>query len=132
MSVFVDTSALMAITETRNVNHRRASATCDRLVCAQNRLVTSNYIMVETFSLLQRRVGVSYSRRLTNEVLPKMSVGWVNEPLYDVGVASILPLARRDLSLVGCVRLEVMRRHGIRQAFAFAEHFAQPEFECLP
>jgi len=38
---------------------------------------------------------------------------------------------RRDVSLVDYTTFEVMRREGIRQAFAFDPHFAEAGFACL-
>ena len=39
---------------------------------------------------------------------------------------------RRALSLVDCVSFAVMARAGLRQAFAFDDHFAERGFSCLP
>ena len=39
---------------------------------------------------------------------------------------------RRGLSLVDCVSFAVMARAGLRQAFAFDDHFSERGFSCLP
>jgi predicted nucleic acid-binding protein len=39
---------------------------------------------------------------------------------------------RRTLSLVDCVSFEVMRRTGIRKAFAFDRHFQDYGYEIYP
>ena len=51
---------------------------------------------------------------------------------HRAGVASVLAANQRRLSLVDCVSFEVMRRLGIREAFAFDAHFADQGFRCLP
>jgi len=57
---------------------------------------------------------------------------WVDETIHQVGIASVLAAARRGLSLVDCVSFEIMRRLGIKRAFAFDRHFEEQGFECLP
>jgi hypothetical protein len=49
LSVFVDTSALLALMDAGDDNHARAIATWDRLAGAGRPLTTSNYVLVETF-----------------------------------------------------------------------------------
>ena len=55
-----------------------------------------------------------------------MTAVWVKPTAAD-GLAG-----RRGLSLVDCVSFAVMARAGLRQAFAFDDHFAERGFSCLP
>lgn len=41
-------------------------------------------------------------------------------------------VARKSLRLVDCVSFNLMRRSGIRQAFAIDEHFLEQGFQVLP
>jgi predicted nucleic acid-binding protein len=45
---------------------------------------------------------------------------------------AVLLAARLQLSLVDCASFEVMRRAGLREAFAFDAHFAASGFGLVP
>ena len=45
---------------------------------------------------------------------------------------ALLAASRRKVSLVDCMSFEVMRRYGIRSAFAFDPHFSEQDFLLIP
>jgi predicted nucleic acid-binding protein len=57
-SVFVDTSAIYALVLSTDANHLRSAKTFRSLAERQARLLTSSYVLVETYALLGRRVGL--------------------------------------------------------------------------
>ena len=132
MSIFVDTSALYAILDADDENHERAKHLWTDLVTQEARLVCSNYVLVETFALVQHRLGMEAVRALQEDILPILHIEWVDEPSHRAGVTAVLTAARRNLSLVDCVSFEVMRQLGIKTAFAFDPHFGEQGFECIP
>jgi predicted nucleic acid-binding protein len=129
VSVFVDTSALLALMDAGDENHARALATWDRLAAAGDALTTSNYVLLETFALVQSRLGLNAARAFQQDVLPGFLVAWVDAEIHVAGVTAVLSMGRRPVSLVDCTSFEVMRRRGLRQAFHFDRHFAQQGFE---
>ena len=132
MSVFVDTSALIPLLQAEEVNHRRASALWQALRERDEHLVTSNYVVLESFALLQRRMGLEVALRFETEFRPTLDVAWVDEAIHDSAVSLLFVHGRRHLSLVDCVSFEVMRRLRIATAFTFDPHFRDQGFECLP
>jgi predicted nucleic acid-binding protein len=56
---------------------------------------------------------------------------WETE-MHEAGVAALLSVQRRHLSLVDCVSFDVIHRHGLSRAFAFDPHFAEQGFDCVP
>ena len=131
MSVFVDTSAFFAVLDADDENHEAAKQMWEDLLTQEVVLVCSNYVLVETLALVQRRLGIPAVRAFQEDVMPVLNVEWVDEPLHQVGIASVLAAARRRLSLVDCVSFEIMRRLGIKTAFVFDHHFQERGFECL-
>ncbi|MGQ9879500.1 MAG: type II toxin-antitoxin system VapC family toxin [Armatimonadota bacterium] len=97
-----------------------------------DRLVCSNYILVETLALAQRRMGLSAVHALVNDVLPVFQVVWVQEPDHQAGLRILLASGQRKLSLVDCVSFAILRRLGIGRVFCFDEDFAEQGFKCLP
>lgn len=57
MTVFLDTSAVLAVLNADDEYHPEADAIWRRLLETEEPLLSSNYILVETFALAQRRLG---------------------------------------------------------------------------
>lgn len=129
---FVDTSALMALLDRSEAKHASCANTWRELLEDDETLVTSNYVLVETYALAQRRLGVDAVRTLTNDFVPLFAIDWTDETVHGAGLASLLTASRRDLSLVDCVSFEVMRRRDIRKAFALDADFAKQGFSVVP
>lgn len=132
MSTFVDTSAILAVLDGDDVQHGRAKRTWSELVSAEDDLLTTNYVLVETYALVQARLGLDATRSLNDDVVPVIRVTWVDENLHRAAVTALLTAQRRDLSLVDCISFETMRRLGIERAFAFDRHFRQQGFDLVP
>jgi len=132
MRVFVDTSAFVAVLDADDENHQKAKGKWEDLILKNVTLVCSNYILVETFALIQDRIGIEAVRTFQEDVVPMITVEWVGEPMHQTGVMSVLAAARKRLSLVDCVSFDVMRRLGIKGTFAFDRHFKEQGFECVP
>lgn len=128
MSVFVDTSAFLAVLDADDQQHERARRAWERLIADGESLLTSSYVLVETFALAQRRLGMDAVRALHEDVCPILAIGWVDDAVHRAGVETLLAQGRRRLSLVDCVSFEVMKRNGVDRAFCFDAHFAEAGF----
>lgn len=132
MIYYIDTSALLAVLDADDENHRRAKTQWTELVSRSTTLICSDYVLVETLSLVQHRLGLAAVRIFHEDIFPVLTVAWVDESVYQSGIASVLTAARRKLSMVDCVSFEVMRRFGVQAAFAFDKHFQEQGFTCVP
>jgi predicted nucleic acid-binding protein len=132
LTVFIDTSAFLAIFVVDDIFHDAAQTTWRALIVEEERLVCNNYILVETFTLLQRRLGTAAARLFQSNVLPSLNIHWVDELVHNRAMTALLSTNRRCLSLVDCSAFETMRVYGIAQAFTFDQHFADHGFEILP
>lgn len=130
--VFLDTSGLFAVFDRDDIRNDAAGRVWESLLRAESSLHTSSYVLVELTALLQRRLGVGAVDALATYVLPWVNVVWVDESLHCQAAAGLLAARRRDLSLVDCASLAVMRRLGLRRVFTFDSHFADQGFEVLP
>lgn len=95
-------------------------------------LLCTNYILLETFALVQHRLGLEALTIFQSDVASVLSVRWVDPRVHAAAVAALLIARRRKLSLVDCVSFEIARRSGVETAFAFDRHFAEQGFQCLP
>lgn len=130
--VFVDSSALMALLDRRQANHDRARRAWSVLLTDEFRLVTSNYVVVETCAMIQRRIGISAVFAFTADLLPALEVVWVDTDTHNAGLTAVLAAGERRLGVVDCTSFEVMRREKIRYAFTFDGHFESRDLGLPP
>ena len=131
MSVFVDTSALLAVLDAGDEFHPAARKIWEDLLQRSEDLFCTSYVLVECFALVQNRLGIEAVRVLVEDVLPVIRVHWVSPEEHQAGVSALLTAGRRDLSLVDCVSFDTMRRQSVADAFAFDQDFADQGFQLL-
>ena len=131
MIVLVDTSAFFALVDDRDPNHGRALEAVERLTATED-LVTHEYVVVETISLVQRRLGMAALRRFVDDLLPIVDVAWVEPDTHAEAREALLAAGSRSVSLVDRVSFLLMRRRGIGTAFAFDDDFAREGFRTIP
>jgi len=132
MRVFIDTSAFLSILDADDKFHRKAKSKWAELVTSEALLFSNNYILVETFALVQHRFGMKAVRAFHDDILSLINVEWVDETTHKAGVSALEVAGRRRLSLVDCISFETMRQLGIKTAFTFDRHFAKQGFKCIP
>jgi predicted nucleic acid-binding protein len=121
--IFVDTSAWFALMDRSCVEHLTAS---NFATDVQDVLVTTDYVLAETLTLLRARrlheEAIELGDCLLSQRLARLE--WVTPG--DVQKAWILFQYRdKAWSFVDCVSFAVTQRLGIQDAFAFDEHFRQ-------
>jgi len=99
MSVFVDTSAFFAVLDADDENHDAAKQVWEDLLAQEAVLICSNYVLVETLALVQRRLGIPAIRTFQEDIVPVLKVEWVDETIHQVGISPV-SLRRRAKSSV--------------------------------
>jgi len=132
MIIFIDTSAFLAILNRDDTNHPTAKNLWNELLYSENVIISNNYVLVESFALIQRRLGIAAVRVFQEDILPLINIEWINAGTHKSAVSALLAASRRKLSLVDCVSFEIMRTLGIKTVFAFDPHFAEQGFKCIP
>lgn len=126
MNVFVDTSAFLALIVEDDIHHVKAIERWQHLL-DDSRVVlySSNYVVVETISLLRQRLGNLTAQRFFTDNLPALTILWIYEPVHTAAIAVMLTQGRNGPSLVDCSSFILMQEHHISHAFAFDKHFTQ-------
>jgi predicted nucleic acid-binding protein len=132
MTTYVDTSALYAVLDEDDEYHEPAEKVWRELVSQDEPLLCTNYILVETFALVQHRLGMRAVRTLQEDLLPLIAIEWIDAQSHHSSVMAMLTAERRGLSLVDCSSFEAMRRLGITVAFAFDFDFVEQGFSLTP
>jgi predicted nucleic acid-binding protein len=132
MVIFVDTSALYALASKKDASHRLAVDTWEDLTEQGEQLLINNYVHVESIALLQNRLGLESVNYLQSEIVPFLSIKWVDEEQHAEAIQNVLSADRRDLSLVDCASFGTMYRLDIDTIFTFDAHFSEQGFNMIP
>jgi len=123
-AVFVDTSAVLALLVGTDRVHADAVEAFTKLREREAELVTTSYVLVEAYALIDRRLGRGALTSFRESFAPLLRVIWVGAALHDRGLDR-LGNGPQGLSLVDAVSFEAIREHRILEAFAFDRHFDQ-------
>ena len=126
--VFVDTSGFYAFLDGTDPFHVAAKAAFERVIAQRLSLVTTSYVVHESWAIIQGRLGWGAIDCWLDRIVPRCEVIWVDERLHALGAARCRQARERRLSLTDCVSIEAMRRHGLAQAISADEHFAREGF----
>ena len=129
--VFVDTSAFYALMDRSDSNYELAARLLQYLFEKNFSLTTSNYVVGETLTLLQSRLGFEAANLFYQDVLSIADVLWIDSPLHNLAYALWLSLGRKNISFVDCISFIAMRQHGIETVFAFDSHFQEQGFRFI-
>jgi uncharacterized protein len=127
--VFVDTSGFYALLVQSDPYHSVSLAQFEAAQKNSWELMTTNYVIHETWSLVQNRLGWDALDDLLDTVLPLCHVEAVDSFLHALGVARCRQARERRLSLTDCVSFEYCKHHGITEAIAFDEHFEKQKLK---
>ena len=131
MSVFVDSSAILALADPSDRNHGRAVEVLEHL---EGPLITSNQVIIRTTGVVVARAGrgaaIELLERLRGEagltvynIDPETEKkGW---ELFDSETAI-------ELDPADAMSFALMRQLGIRMAFTFQKAFRQAAFITIP
>lgn len=121
--ILIDTSALVALLNKRDNNHRRAIELMLAAKERKARLFLTNFVLGETYAALLSRVGPAAARRwLAENDLPVVRVNAGDE---ERAKEILLRFTDKDFSYVDATSFAVMTRLNVNTAFAFDAHFEQ-------
>lgn len=132
MNIFIDTSAFLAVLNARDQFHPEAIQSWDEMLASDAVLFSSNYVILETTTLLQHRFGVEAVRLFEGDMVPILEIAWVDEAIHQKGMSALLVANRRNLSLVDCTSFEIMRQIGLDRVFTLDSHFGEQGFDVTP
>ncbi|MBI4613918.1 MAG: hypothetical protein HY720_09945 [Planctomycetes bacterium] len=101
-----------------DVSHRRACRTFARLRSAEAALFSTSYVLVETYSLIDRRLGRRALVDFRSSFAPLVDVIWVDERLHERGLDLLQEKASSGWSLVDAVSYAALPALEIDEVFA--------------
>jgi predicted nucleic acid-binding protein len=133
-SVFVDTSAFVALRNASEAEHERARTTLSELIEDGAALFTSNYVFAETYAALLVRVGRAEAIEWGRRFRAGAAIELVRlEPGVEEDAWQILEQhGDKGWSYVDATSFALIERDGGGEAFSFDAHFAQRGLRVLP
>ncbi len=123
----MDTSGFYALLDGTDPFHPTAKTLFQRAEQERWRLMTTNYVVHETWALVQHRLGWDALDDFLDVLLPLCRVEFVDEPFHALGVQRCQQARLRNLSLTDCLSFECMKRHGLTEAIAHDAHFTREQ-----
>ena len=136
--IFVDTGAWYASEVEDDERHLQARKFLKNELASNKYgvLVTSDYILDETLTLLRTRRGIKAALDFINKVRKSKSlqIVWVGNEIFDAAVQQLSKFddERQDFSFTDCTSFSIMKDLSIMNAFAFDRHFEKAGFNMRP
>ena len=132
MSVFIDTSGFRAVMNKDEERHTKAATTWLDILAAAEDLLTTNYVLMETCTLVQSRLGMKALRVFQEDIVPVLRIVWIDTAVHLAAMGIMLSAIREKLRLVACASFETTRLEGTTTAFTLDRYFKAQGFICLP
>lgn len=132
--VFVDTSAFVALANAGDQYHQAAVSCMHMLQGSKALLITSNFILDETYTRLRRRGGIKIAVAFGDNVRTsrQLKVLTIDRSADERAWAIFTKYADHDFSYTDCTSFALMRAKKITEAFAFDADFRVMGFTVLP
>lgn len=114
--------------------HRRARSSRDEWLAGAGVLVSSNFVMDETLTLIRMRLGLDAAERWWEQVegSPRVYWEWIDAARSEKARHWFFRWRDKDFSFTDCSSFVVMKERRIRAALTNDRHFAQAGFEVHP
>lgn len=123
MSILIDTGAFYALADEDDAFHEAAKAYYEANLGQQD-FVTTDHILVETWHLINGRLGRREAMRFWAGIRQAIVTLLAVQPHHPDAAWAIAQQYRdQDFSLVDCTTFAIMEDLGIQTAFAFDAHF---------
>lgn len=135
--VFADTGGWLAMAAKRDRHHKVAAAYYRRLSKAKVRLVTSNYVLSETYTRVRYDDGHAKAMQfnaLIQEAIKagRLNIEWVTPAIHKEAWSIFEKNEDQDFSFVDCTSFVIAKRLGVKEAFGFDDHFKTMGFILKP
>lgn len=132
-SVFVDTSAWVALKHKGDNLWVKATQVNRTLLTSGVRYVTSNFVLDEAYTLLRLRAGHHIAVELGEEISRSQVVHIirVGEPLEGEAWRIFKRYSDKDFSFTDCTSFAIMQQLNITEAFTNDHHFEQFGYQIL-
>jgi len=133
-SLFVDTGGWMACADAADPACRTAHAARDLALERGQTLVTTDYVVDETLTLVRVRLGLAAAEAwwAQAQASSRLSVEWISSARAEKARHLFFRHRDNDFSFTDCTSFVVMQELKLRQVLTTDRHFQQVGFDTVP
>lgn len=132
--LFVDTAGWMAVADRGDPIHADACGERDRWLEQGGRLLTTDYVIDETLTLIRMRLGIPAARVWWEMASrsPRLKVEWINPRRAERAREWFFKWPDQAFSFTDCTSFAVMKEMNVCEALTSDHHFLVAGFTLLP
>lgn len=133
-ALFIDTAGWMACADSADPAHSKSCAARDLALEAGHILVTTDYVVDETLTLIRVRLGIDAAAAWWQQVDGSRRVRWerIDSARFERAGHFFFQYRDKDFSFTDCTSFVVMRDLKLNQVLTTDRHFRQAGFQTLP
>jgi len=132
--LFVDTAGWMACADEADPAHKESVNARDAWLESGGVLVTTDYVMDETLTLIRKRLGLAAAEQWWEQVenSSRLRWEWVGMARAEKARDIFFRFRDKDYSFTDCTSFIVMKELKARAALTTDSHFVQMGFQVVP
>jgi predicted nucleic acid-binding protein len=133
--IFIDTSAFLALENRKDEYHKPALIFRDFLLQSKEPLLTSDYVLDESYTIIRLRAGHSIAVEFGEMIQASdlVEIKYVPKEILREAWHIFKSFADKQFSFTDCTSFALMESLQIRAAFTFDHHFNQyGKFDIRP
>jgi hypothetical protein len=132
--LFVDTAGWMACADEGDPAYQLACAARDAALEEGSVLVTTDYVIDQTLTLIRLRLGLGAAKTWWSQVegTSRLRWEWVGPARTEKARTLFFRYRDKDYSFTDCTSFVVMHELKLKQALTTDHHFQQMSFDVLP
>lgn len=133
-AVFVDTAGWMACADSADPAHGRCSKARDETLEKGQSLVTTDFVVDETLTLVRLRLGLNAAEAWWKQIDRSPRLRWerIDSDRFELARQLFFQYRDKDFSFTDCTSVVIMREMQLTQALTTDRHFRQMGFQVLP
>jgi uncharacterized protein len=132
--LFVDTAGWTACADAADPAHQTARAARDKWLEREGQLLTTDYVIDETLTLLRLRLGLGATERWWHSIAAsrRLQRESINEERAERARGIFFRYRDKEFSFTDCTSFAVMREMRLQHALTSDTHFRQAGFQMVP
>ncbi|OFW12619.1 MAG: hypothetical protein A3F70_02140 [Acidobacteria bacterium RIFCSPLOWO2_12_FULL_67_14] len=133
-ALFVDTAGWIACADGTDPAHARCCAARDAALEAGQTLVTTDFVVDETLTLIRLRLGLGAAKAWWQQIDGSPRLRWerIDSDRFEKARHMFFQYRDKDFSFTDCTSFVIMRDIRLTHAITTDRHFRQMGFEVLP
>ena len=133
-ALFVDTAGWMACADAADPGHARSCAARDAALEAGQVLVTTDFVIDETLTLIRLRLGLEAAESWWQQVDGSPRLRWerIDSDRFEKARHLFFQYRDKDFSFTDCTSFVVMREMRLTHVITTDRHFHQMGLQTLP